>query len=84
MSRQLPTLPPRKVIQALERGGFFVDHVTGSHYRMKHRHDPTRSTVVCQRRRKIGPAWRRKSGPVTRLEAAASGRRRQLWLALAG
>ncbi len=46
MSRQLPTLPARKVIQALERGGFYVDHVTGSHYRMKHRHDPARSTVV--------------------------------------
>ncbi len=46
MSRQLPTLSPRKVIQALERGGFFVDHVTGSHYRLKHRHDPRRFTVV--------------------------------------
>jgi predicted RNA binding protein YcfA (HicA-like mRNA interferase family) len=46
MSRRLPTLSPRKVIQALERGGFFVDHVTGSHYRLKHRGDPTRFTVV--------------------------------------
>ena len=45
MSR-LPTLTPRKVIQALERGGFSVDHVTGSHHRLKHRSDPTRSTVV--------------------------------------
>jgi predicted RNA binding protein YcfA (HicA-like mRNA interferase family) len=45
MSR-LPTLSARKVIQALERGGFFVDHVTGSHYRLKHRDDPTRTTVV--------------------------------------
>jgi predicted RNA binding protein YcfA (HicA-like mRNA interferase family) len=45
MSR-LPTLSARKVIQALERGGFIVDHVTGSHYRLKHRDDPTRTTVV--------------------------------------
>ncbi len=45
MSR-LPTLSARKVIQALERGGFFVDHVTGSHYRLKHRDDPMRTAVV--------------------------------------
>jgi predicted RNA binding protein YcfA (HicA-like mRNA interferase family) len=43
---RLPTLSPRKVIQALERGGFFIDHATGSHYRLKHREDPTRTTVV--------------------------------------
>ena len=29
---------------------------------------------ACQRRRKIGPAWRRKTGPVTRLEAPAGYR----------
>jgi predicted RNA binding protein YcfA (HicA-like mRNA interferase family) len=46
MTRRLPALTPRKVIQALERGGFFVDHVTGSHYRLKHRSEPRRSTVV--------------------------------------
>ena len=43
---RLPTLSPRKVVQALERGGFFIDHTTGSHYRLKHRADPTRTTVV--------------------------------------
>ena len=45
MSR-LPTLSARKVIKALQRGGFYVDHTTGSHYRLKHQDDPTRSTVV--------------------------------------
>ncbi len=44
--RRLPALKPREVIRALERAGFFVDHVTGSHYRLKHRHDPRRFTVV--------------------------------------
>jgi predicted RNA binding protein YcfA (HicA-like mRNA interferase family) len=43
---RLPMLNARKVIQALERGGFFVDHTTGSHHRLKHRDDPTRTTVV--------------------------------------
>lgn len=43
---RLPTLSARKVIQALERAGFFVDHATGSHYRLKHHDDPTRTTVV--------------------------------------
>jgi predicted RNA binding protein YcfA (HicA-like mRNA interferase family) len=33
---RLPMLNARKVIQALERGGFFVDHTTGSHHRLKH------------------------------------------------
>ncbi len=45
MSR-LPTLSARKVIKALQRGGFYVDHTTGSHYRLKHQDDPTRTTVV--------------------------------------
>lgn len=43
---RLPTLNARKVIQALESGGFVIDHVTGSHYRLKHGDDPTRTTVV--------------------------------------
>jgi len=45
MSR-LPALSSRKVIQALQRGGFYIDHATGGHYRLKHRQDPTRSAVV--------------------------------------
>jgi len=46
MSRRLPALSFRKVIRALERAGFVIDHVTGSHYRLKHRSDPSRTTVV--------------------------------------
>ena len=35
MSR-LPSLKPREVIRALERGGFFVHHVKGSHHYLRH------------------------------------------------
>jgi predicted RNA binding protein YcfA (HicA-like mRNA interferase family) len=32
---KLPAVKPKKAIRALERGGFVVHHVTGSHYIMK-------------------------------------------------
>ncbi len=32
---KLPVLKPKKVIKALERGGFEIHHVTGSHYGLK-------------------------------------------------
>lgn len=35
MADKLPVLKPKKVIKALERGGFDVHHVRGSHYIMK-------------------------------------------------
>ena len=35
MSR-VPPLKPRVVLRALERAGFFVHHVSGSHYILKH------------------------------------------------
>jgi predicted RNA binding protein YcfA (HicA-like mRNA interferase family) len=36
MSAHLPSLKPKQVLKALERAGFAVDHVTGSHYILKH------------------------------------------------
>ena len=36
MSRRLPALTPKDVLRALERAGFEVHHVTGSHYILKH------------------------------------------------
>lgn len=36
MSRRLPSLKPRDVIRTLERAGFFVDHIHGSHHYLKH------------------------------------------------
>lgn len=35
MSR-LPSLKARQVIRALERAGFFIDHIRGSHHYLKH------------------------------------------------
>ena len=36
MSTRLPSLTPRQVLRALECTGFFVHHVSGSHYILKH------------------------------------------------
>ncbi|MCL6479130.1 MAG: type II toxin-antitoxin system HicA family toxin [Peptococcaceae bacterium] len=33
---KLPTLKAKEVISALEKLGFLVDHVTGSHYILRH------------------------------------------------
>jgi predicted RNA binding protein YcfA (HicA-like mRNA interferase family) len=36
MSQRLPSLKPREVLRALERAGFALHHVSGSHYVLKH------------------------------------------------
>ncbi len=46
MSRQLPALKPRDVIRALERAGFVVRRIRGSHYQLTHRDDPARRATV--------------------------------------
>jgi predicted RNA binding protein YcfA (HicA-like mRNA interferase family) len=45
MSAKLPALNSRKVIKALERGGFVVHHVSGSHHIMRHSDGGRRVTV---------------------------------------
>ena len=40
MTPVLPSLKPKKVLQALERAGFYVHHTTGSHYILKQPHNP--------------------------------------------
>jgi predicted RNA binding protein YcfA (HicA-like mRNA interferase family) len=35
MARKLPALKPKFVIKALERKGFYVHHISGSHYILK-------------------------------------------------
>ena len=43
----LPVVTPRKLIAALERMGFSVHHVRGSHHYLKHPDDPNiRITVA--------------------------------------
>ena len=34
--KQLPAIRPKQLIRALERAGFIVHRVTGSHYILKH------------------------------------------------
>jgi predicted RNA binding protein YcfA (HicA-like mRNA interferase family) len=46
MSRRLPALKPREVIRALEKAGFVVVRIKGSHHFMVHGDDRTRMTNV--------------------------------------
>jgi predicted RNA binding protein YcfA (HicA-like mRNA interferase family) len=43
VGKKLPSLKPKMIIRALERGGCYVHHVTGSHYILKE--DGLRVTV---------------------------------------
>ena len=40
MSPRLPVLSSRKMLQALNRAGFFIHHASGSHYILKHPEKP--------------------------------------------
>jgi predicted RNA binding protein YcfA (HicA-like mRNA interferase family) len=46
MSQRLPSLKPREVLRALTRAGFFVHHVSGSHYILKHPDQPARRVTL--------------------------------------
>jgi predicted RNA binding protein YcfA (HicA-like mRNA interferase family) len=46
MSDRLPALTARDVIRALERAGFVVSRMSGSHCRLIHRNDPARKITV--------------------------------------
>jgi predicted RNA binding protein YcfA (HicA-like mRNA interferase family) len=46
MSQPLPSLNAREVLRALTRVGFFVHHVSGSHYILKHPDQPARRVTV--------------------------------------
>ena len=45
MSR-LPAVSGRRVMRTLERAGFVLARVKGSHHVMEHRDDPARTTTV--------------------------------------
>ena len=55
MSRRLPAVKPRQVIAALQRAGFVVRRVSGSHYRLNQQGDPTRWVVVAYHNRDLKP-----------------------------
>lgn len=46
MKQSLPTIRPKLVIRVLERAGFIVRRVSGSHYILKHPNKPTLRVTV--------------------------------------
>ena len=46
MSPRLPALKSREIIRALERVGFVVSRMSGSHCRLVHGTDPARKVTV--------------------------------------
>ncbi|MGZ5436234.1 MAG: type II toxin-antitoxin system HicA family toxin [Pyrinomonadaceae bacterium] len=46
MAQNLPVIRPRRLIRTLERAGFHVHHVSGSHYILKHPTKPTLRVTV--------------------------------------
>lgn len=53
MSRRLPSLKPREVLQGLRRAGFFVHHVSGSHYVLKDPDNPARRVTLPYHRNEL-------------------------------
>lgn len=45
MSR-LPQVTPRKLLAALQRAGFVIDRIKGSHHFLRHKDNPERRTVI--------------------------------------
>jgi mRNA interferase HicA len=43
---RLPQITARKLLAALQRGGFVIERTKGSHHFLYHRHDPGRRTVI--------------------------------------
>jgi len=43
---RLPQVTARKMLAALQRAGFVIRRVKGSHHFLRHRDDPRRETVI--------------------------------------
>lgn len=46
MTGRLPAVPAARVIRALERAGFRISRISGSHCRLIHADDPTRKVTI--------------------------------------
>ena len=68
--RTLPALSGRAVIAALERAGFEVIRIKGSHHFLRHRDDSSRQTVVPMHRNDLPPGTLRAIMRQTRLSRA--------------
>ena len=53
--RRLPAVRPREAIAALQRAGFVIRRITGSHYRLGMPGDPSRWVVVAHHNRDLHP-----------------------------
>jgi predicted RNA binding protein YcfA (HicA-like mRNA interferase family) len=53
VTRRLPALRPRRVIRALQRAGFVIDHVTGSPHILRHPGKPHLRVTVAYHNRDI-------------------------------
>jgi predicted RNA binding protein YcfA (HicA-like mRNA interferase family) len=53
MRPRLPALRGQMVIAALERGGFYVHHIKGSHHVLRHPSKPRARVVVSVHRRDL-------------------------------
>jgi predicted RNA binding protein YcfA (HicA-like mRNA interferase family) len=53
--RRLPALKPREVIRALERAGFFVHRVSGSHHVLRRVDDPRLRVTVAYHHKDLKP-----------------------------
>ena len=54
MSR-LPSLKALEILRALERGGYFVHHVKGSHHYLRHPDRPGVRVAIFHHRRELPP-----------------------------
>lgn len=48
--RKLGTITPQELIKILQRAGFLIDHITGSHYVLRHPVTKLRAIVAFHRR----------------------------------
>ena len=53
--KRLPALPSRKIIAVLERAGFAIVRIKGTHHFLQHRMDPARQTVVSHHAKDLPP-----------------------------
>lgn len=53
--RRLPAVKPREVIAALQRAGFVIRRVSGSHYRLAMPGDARRWAIVAHHNRDLHP-----------------------------
>ena len=55
MSRRLPACTGHDVLRALERGGFYVHHMKGSHHSLRHHEKSELRVVVPVHRKDLAP-----------------------------